>query len=397
MQKKILFILTAPFFHTDYKRFGVDFFISKNYEIEIFNLCPIIYPLLFKNVEKKNLYDGDKEQIFFQKSNFYTRLKNNKSSKIIVISHYNIRTHFIYKALSRYNISYSHLLVNSVPSNTENNQRRRISNYFNFSKLRYVIENRIYNTKNFTLFNLKPPEYTICGGKNTLKNPQSFIRGEKTKLIWAHSFDYDQYLIEENKSTKLDDHLDSKKFIVFIDAPSPLVNHDSLIPNISSPLTAARYFPSLCKFFDFIEEKSGADVVIASHPKSNHSKNPDYFGNRNVYRDMTLQLIKHSELVINRNSTAINFAIMYNKPIIFHTTSEIEEHSVMRSQIKSMANLLNLSPINIDSNYFDIDLNNLLKVDHQLYAEYKNKYVKSMNSLNLPLWEIVLSELENSL
>ena len=61
-----------------------------------------------------------------------------------------------------------------------------------------------------------------------------------------------------------------------------------------------------------------------------------------------------------------------------------------------MANLLNFSPLNIDSNYCDIDLNNLLKVDHQLYAEYKNKYVKSMNSLNLPLWEIVLSELENS-
>ena len=194
----------------------------------------------------------------------------------------------------------------------------------------------------------------------------------------------------------MDDRLDSKKFIVFIDAPSPLVNHDSLIPNISSPLTAARYFPSLCKFFDFIEEKIGADVVIASHPKSNHSRNPDYYGNRNVYRDMTLKLIKHSELVINRNSTAINFAIMYNKPIIFHTTSEIEKHLVMRSQIKSMANLLNFSPLNIDSNYCDIDLNNLLKVDHQLYAEYKNKYVKSMNSLNLPLWEIVLSELENS-
>ena len=97
MKKKIIFILTAPFSLIDYKRFGIDFFISKNYEIEIFNLCPIIYPLLFKKVKKKNLYSGDIEEIFFQKSNFYFHLENNKNSKFIVHSHYNIRTHFIFK------------------------------------------------------------------------------------------------------------------------------------------------------------------------------------------------------------------------------------------------------------------------------------------------------------
>ena len=181
MQKKIIFILTAPFSLTDYERFGVEFLTSKNYGIKLFNLCPIVYPLLFKNVEK-NLYKGDIEEIFFQKSNFYFHLEKNKNSKFIVHSHYNIRTHFIFKALSRYDISYSQLLVNSVPSNTENNERRRISNYLNFSKLKHIIENRIYSTKNFALLNLKPPEHTICGGKNTLKI-HNLYKSKKTKLV----------------------------------------------------------------------------------------------------------------------------------------------------------------------------------------------------------------------
>ena len=66
MQKKIIFILTAPFSLTDYKRFGIDFFVYKNYKIEIFNLCPIIYPLLFKNVKKKNYIEEIKNKSFFK-------------------------------------------------------------------------------------------------------------------------------------------------------------------------------------------------------------------------------------------------------------------------------------------------------------------------------------------
>ena len=52
-EKKLVIIVSSPFYLNDYDRFGIDNFLEKGFEINICNVGPIIYPDFYKNAEKK--------------------------------------------------------------------------------------------------------------------------------------------------------------------------------------------------------------------------------------------------------------------------------------------------------------------------------------------------------
>ena len=89
-----------------------------------------------------------------------------------------------------------------------------------------------------------------------------------------------------------------------------------------------------------VEKEFDVKVEIAGHPKTDHDEFPSYFGRRKTVYGKTWKMIRDSKFIINRNSTAINFAVIYNKPIIFHTSSEIETDPVMLNQVWSIASWL---------------------------------------------------------
>ena len=92
--------------------------------------------------------------------------------------------------------------------------------------------------------------------------------------------------------------------------------------------------------------------------------------------------------MINRNSTSINFAVLYNKPVIFHTSDEIELSPLgMKNQIKSMSLALGKAPINID-HLGDVSLSNEMTINTQAYNQYKNSFIKKNNTVDLPIWQI---------
>ena len=379
-------------YENDFKRYGVEKYLNNGYDIEVCNACPIVYPDFFKKAKKINTYKGNLEKIFFNKKELKRYLKLNKKNLFILIIHYNTKTHFIFRLISKLKINYIFSIVNIVPSNIEKNVEINFKKYLNIRAFFEIFNNRVsgFLKKNFQKIN--PPKYVIAGGLKSLESPQASIINDNTNIIWTHTYDFDEYL--SNFKQKNHEIINfSKDFAVFIDAPSPLIKHDALIPGISSPLTAKIYFPSLCRFFDKIEKDLNLEVIIAAHPKSNHPEKPDYFGYRKVFNRMTINLVKHSKLVINRNSTAINFAILYSKPIIFHTSKEILSHFVMTNQINTMARLLNKMPINID-NFENFNFKNELHINKDLYNNYANQYIKNPTSKNDYSWNIIMDELK---
>lgn len=392
-EKKLVIIVSSPFYLNDYDRFGIDNFLEKGFEINICNVGPIIYPDFYKNAEKKNRYEGSLQKVFYKKKDLKDYLTFNKKNLFLIKIHYNHFTHFIFRIISNLNIDYLFSIINIVPSNIEIKKYKELKNYLNLKTILRVINNRLVSFLKRYFQKIKPPKYLIAGGIKSLESPQASIISKSTKIIWTHSYDFDKYLDkEEQKLTKT--NLQENNFAVFIDAPSPLIKHDALIPGISSPLTADIYFPSLCNFFDKIENNLNTNVVIASHPKSKHLDRPKYFGGRKVYENMTIDLIKESKLIINRNSTAINFAILYSKPIIFHTSNEILKHHVMRHQINSMSKLFEKTPINIDKSE-NIDWHNELYINKELYKKYYNNYIKNPKSKKKYLWDIVIDEINS--
>tara|TARA_B110000977_G_C11070419_1_gene489369 strand:- start:1296 stop:2486 length:1191 start_codon:yes stop_codon:yes gene_type:complete len=393
-KKKIIIIVSSPFYLKDYNRFGIEKFLKNGYEIEICNTCPIIYPVFFKKAQRANLYRGKIEKIFFNKKKLKNYLDLNKKNIFILIIHYNIKTHFIFKLITKLDINYLFSLVNVVPSNIEANKNINYKKILSLKALARIFSNRIIGFLKRYFQKIKSPNYLLAGGLKSLKSPQASIINNSTKIIWTHTYDFDEYLLNNKKKDNDIIHAIKNNFAVFIDAPSPLIKHDALIPGISSPLTANVYFPSLCKFFDKIEKRLNIEVVIAAHPRSNHLNRPEYFGKRRVFKHMTIDLIKKCKLVINRNSTAINFAVLYSKPIIFHTSKQISNHFSMTHQIYSMANLLDKVPINIDA-LENIDWNNQLNINKKLYVNYSNQYIKNPKSKNKYLWDIVIREIND--
>ena len=69
-----------------------------------------------------------------------------------------------------------------------------------------------------------------------------------------------------------------------------------------------------CKFFDYIEHKFHVRIIIAAHPKSNYDAKSDYYQGRTIIKGDTARLVKDSSFVIASQSTAINLAILFNKP-----------------------------------------------------------------------------------
>ena len=90
-------------------------------------------------------------------------------------------------------------------------------------------------------------------------------------------------------------------------------------------------------------------VVICAHPKAEKYKTKNYFENRKIYFNKTCEIIKSSRGVISHNSTAVNFAVLSKKPIIFITSNLIKRiNPVLDKQIL-------LHSKNLKSNCIDID------------------------------------------
>ena len=89
--------------------------------------------------------------------------------------------------------------------------------------------------------------------------------------------------------------------------------------------------------------------------------------------------------VINYTSTAMSFAVIYNKPLIFYTSDEIN-NSHDAYHVNFLSQQLGSVLYNIDKIPLIEKDNSLLKINKYKYKNYLNKYIrhfKSGNSSNL--------------
>ena len=108
-------------------------------------------------------------------------------------------------------------------------------------------------------------------------------------------------------------------------------------------------------------------IIISLHPKANDKNFTFFFKNYNILKlPSSIELIKHSKGVITSYSTAIDFAILYNKPIIMFTNNEINLYKY--PIIEALSKYLEISVVNIDNKC------NLRKEDVVNKANY-GKYI----------------------
>ena len=226
--------------------------------------------------------------------------------------------------------------------------------------------------------------------------------GECGRAISAHALDYDVWLeflagrgLSPADARSADSPAARPKHIVFLDQNLPF-HGDFAIQKRRVPATEERYFPALRRFFDRLEQNTGLPVVIAAHPRARYSQagysGPDYFGGRRLISGQTLPLIFDSALALTHYSTAVNFAVMAQKPLLLLSSDEIE-----RSEghiIRSMGAHLGAPIVNIDRPE-EFSPAGLPQANQEAYARYFHNYIKEEGSPEKPFWQILLDDLQN--
>ena len=85
-------------------------------------------------------------------------------------------------------------------------------------------------------------------------------------------------------------------------------------------VTASEYAASLERFFSMVEQRYNVKVVVAAHPKARYGET--YFG-RHALQGVTAELVRDAEFVISHHSTAISYAVLNMKPLLFVYTEEM--------------------------------------------------------------------------
>jgi len=389
---RIIIFFEIPFSRQLYSTFGIETLIKNNFFVEVWDFSSFLYSG-FEHHEVFSVYHPKfKFYRFTNKSEIEGSLSLlTRSDFVNCFIGFSHQTLFIYKILSKKNIEYSVPLFNPLP--VSKNEKIKLPKKILSSIKKIVIlrkktifdhiVNKIIRN-NFRVFGIKPTTLCIAGGTASMDVNQ-FPFDQTTQILWTHSTDYDIFLHLTGKNTS-----SYPGCAIFLDDFLPF-HPDFTMINEMAPITPEEYYPKLCNFFSYLEHNFGVRIIIAAHPRSTYEKLPDYFEGRPIIRGETAQLVKECSFVIMHASTSINFAILYQKPIIFLTMDGFNKNvgiSRMGEIIDNMASLLGKIPNNLDDP-FSIDFDKEMEIQINAYYAYKNKYIKKEGSQELEMWQIL--------
>lgn len=366
----IIYLVTNTYFNDrDKKRFGVDYFLYNGYKVIVLDVQDYLNPEL-NHLEKP---------IFKSHQNLEVIVSCNMKMVKSVIDKFGIGVSFLYidntykslkikKYLQKNNIKIGILHGGMLPSFVEKkNKLYTVISKFQSLNIKNTVK-IIFNKLYVKIFDIKYYDFLITANYDTSLLNYNFAK--PIKIIETHCLDYD--LVLENKNFK---NTMKNKYVVFID--QYILNHsDFLRTNTKINIEADKYYKELNTLFHQIEKYKKYKVIIAAHPRAEIAEYKKLFNGRDIVYGNSIQLVKYCEFAMTHYSTAINFAIIYKKPILFLSNNEFN-FANLNMYVKGFSNLLNQVYINLSCSY-DIQ-NMLIKVDNHRYKEYEIKYIKKNN------------------
>ncbi|GER94603.1 hypothetical protein A45J_2367 [hot springs metagenome] len=383
-KNKIIFFINSPFNERDYDRFGIEILKKNRFEVEVWDFTPFLSPKVFKNYIPPDKSNFEKCYIFFTEREAISAInKLPKSCLIICMFSYNYNTYTVYRTLSKNRLEYC-IFNYAFPSYTLSNRQNLFKKLMNITHEKLL--DHLFMFIPFKFLGIRPATMALLLGERI--NVSKLPINQTTYIIRSHHLDYDIYLKEIQNPIQATENI-----CVFLDGYIPF--HPDFLHKGASYLTPPEeYYQLLCNFFDFIEKSYGVHVIIAANPRSNYENHPDYFGGRPVIRGKTAELVKKSKFVILHETGAINFPVLFNKPMIFITTDMLRQ-SQIGPLIDFMASLFDKEAINLN-NTFKIDWERELTVNEEAYWEYKNSYIKKDGTKETSVWQTLVNYLKSS-
>lgn len=388
---KIVYLIEQPLDERNYKRFGIQTWIDRGWDVEVWDLTPLTRP----GVWQQFIESGRKVEN--TASHFPVTSKNRLKylySRVGKIGHfidltgddfYTIRVKMF---LIRIGATRVRCWAGSIPDIGEVHKRSLACKFReNFSKgsnkgFKWLAQ--VFLMKLAIPF-VRPGLVIVTGTKSLREATNS---QQNQNALKVHNFDYDLFLKHKESIG-----LTAKEYAIFIDQDI-CFHPDYLTENFQKLASPERYFPSISKGLKIISDALEVDMKIAAHPRvSLYQHNPGLFEGIPIENGKTAELISNCKFVVCHYSTAIQLAVMFKKPLVFVTTDEIDSSPIGR-YIAKFASIFGKSVIDLDGDLDKVDWHKELHVDFQKYDEYRNKYIKMDGSPEIPFWDIVIDHIE---
>lgn len=381
-QRKLIILLDQPLDDRNLERFGIDFYINNNWQVQFWNFINITNKKKNSDYKKLNIENKKNLQVHEFNNFFFYLFKvfNIKNSFYYV----NFSSDRFVMTLIQYlfylkNGKKVHISVGTIPE--EKMQYNRINKILNLLSSFKIIRIMSIVLGSLSRKLLSPKiDFAFISGKQEI---HSINRKHDTKIFFSHNLDYDIYLKYKSTPKK-------NNFIVFVDQNVP--NHpDWKANNLIPPVTYKRYWDSIKKLLQYLSLKYHKEIVISAHPRNKVNDIP--ITDFKIAYGRTAEIIRDAVFIIGHDSTALQFAVLWNKPILFITTDELEINR--QSKINYFSDMYGYKKvINIDKDYDKSDLDKAMRININSYETYVDKYIKIKNSPRIYSWEIINKHLK---
>ena len=349
--RTLAFITWTPYSDRDYLMYDI-LNLKKNFKILFIDISEIIFPE-FKKIKRKKSKNKFKYGI--------TLFKAKNEKEFINILNQNS----IDFCIDRFSGNINHKILKIIKEH-----KIKTINIFGASKLLkeqfFPLNIKFYLGKLLDFFRIKNTNYDYCLISGIMSIQQKNISYKKK--IYSHSLDFDISKRPIKKKINL-----PKRYAVFLD--ENIVYHPDLNKksNQSIKLDKVKYYRDLEKFLLYFSKKFKVKIIIAAHPTSN-TQGLSELKKFKFYTYKTSELVKSSSYVLLHTSTAINYAIIFKKKMIF-LDHKIFQDNYLGQTIKVNSNFFNTKSLDFSRKYEYKNFLNFITYPDLTYKKYLDYFI----------------------
>ena len=355
------------------ERFGINYLKKKKFKYKVYNLSAYTRPKFFKSTRKKISYSRNLKNI----DEITQEIKSfNKDDIVFFHLGLSIKSLSIIKILNKRKIKFVFFEFGNLPLFSYTlAQKIIIFAKYPLISIRHFVRNKFIRLLSLIYF--YPYYYIYAGNISTSKFKSKFF-------INVPDIDHDRFIIYKRNKNLLNikKKYSKKKYLLYLETP---YNHpDGMYENDRLPpekvCSYNDYYNPLSKFLKFISAKLKIDIKLFLHPKSNLRKYPiPHSGKIKTYSN--LSIFENCKFVCLHNSTAIKFAVLFDKPVIFLSQNNFS--IVNQNNIKFLSKYFKQNYINFSEISYYKNLNSKLRLvkNKKIYEKFKKNYICNYKTL----------------
>ena len=382
---KLVHLIKRPLTLRDRNRFGIDFFRTRGDSVAVLDMSALLHSDLPSRCEEPIAeQDIDVRHIATWEDFASARpVLAGTDAAIFLLQSYGVSdlTYRPLRELHSIGVPYLTLAPNLYPVKAMRDETlRHRAHAFRCRLQQSKFLNSALSRLPPKVLGIDPSTWHVVNG--TASYQRNNLISQHTKIIQANSHDFDTWLDLRHLATH------ESNQAIFIDQFMP--HHiDAKAVGRNNVLDADSYYAELRDFFDWLENTTGLNVVIAAHPRSDYTTRQNPFGGRPIEYTRTAELIASSRMVLAHHSTAIGLAVLFRKAVAILTSEALMGYIAHHQAVyHGFAEALGAPLIYLDRPD-TWPLTTAIAVDEAIYQRYESRFIRGPRSPERKMWEII--------